>query len=475
MANFLGTIRSSAAAMAALQHSIAASQNNVNNASTPGYARQTLSLQALEFSPESGLLGGVSVKGLTSSRDEYAEFNVRSQVARLGEVEQSAANLSWVESSFDLNDSTGIAATMDRLFTSFSAWTVAPNSAAAKEGILAAAADLANGFSKTAGELQRSASEAQEQIGSTIDEINHIAGQIRAVNVARRAGAGDDAGVDAELHVALEKLAALVDFKAQRQDDGTVTILVGGEAALVVGDQVNEIRADFANTDPSPLHPDATPKAHIIDAVGNNVTSRIHSGKLRSLIDFRNETIPHYLGDTQNVGQLNRLAKAVADRINNILAAGYPAPQEPYHLFIYGSSPTSIAHSLRVNPTLAPALMDATSHPPAEVAVNGKALQLAALAHPDNAADKLDGLSYVTFIGKISSHAGRELSLAKQDLDSRKQLTAQARNLRNEIAGVSLDEEAVRLVEFQRAYQAAARVVSVLDELTQIAVNIGRA
>ncbi|MEJ7607202.1 MAG: flagellar basal body rod C-terminal domain-containing protein [Bryobacteraceae bacterium] len=53
-------------------------------------------------------------------------------------------------------------------------------------------------------------------------------------------------------------------------------------------------------------------------------------------------------------------------------------------------------------------------------------------------------------------------------------MVAQARSLRSEASGVSLDEEAVKLIEFQRAYQASARMVSILDEMTQIAVNIGR-
>jgi flagellar hook-associated protein 1 FlgK len=54
-------------------------------------------------------------------------------------------------------------------------------------------------------------------------------------------------------------------------------------------------------------------------------------------------------------------------------------------------------------------------------------------------------------------------------------MSVQAQNLREQISGVSLDEEAIRLVEYQRAYQASARMVTVLSELTEMAVNLGRA
>jgi flagellar hook-associated protein 1 FlgK len=49
----------------------------------------------------------------------------------------------------------------------------------------------------------------------------------------------------------------------------------------------------------------------------------------------------------------------------------------------------------------------------------------------------------------------------------------QLQNQRNSVSGVSLDEEAANLVQFQRAYQAAARIVNVIDTLTQTAINLG--
>jgi flagellar hook-associated protein 1 FlgK len=54
------------------------------------------------------------------------------------------------------------------------------------------------------------------------------------------------------------------------------------------------------------------------------------------------------------------------------------------------------------------------------------------------------------------------------------QMLVQARSMRDQISGVSLDEEAARLVEFQRAYQATARMISILDDLTQVTLDMLR-
>jgi len=40
------------------------------------------------------------------------------------------------------------------------------------------------------------------------------------------------------------------------------------------------------------------------------------------------------------------------------------------------------------------------------------------------------------------------------------------------VQGVSLNDEASQLMLFQRAYQAAARTVSIIDELLEVTVNI---
>jgi flagellar hook-associated protein 1 FlgK len=41
------------------------------------------------------------------------------------------------------------------------------------------------------------------------------------------------------------------------------------------------------------------------------------------------------------------------------------------------------------------------------------------------------------------------------------------------VEGVSIDEEATNLLMYQRAYQAAARVVAVVDNLTLASINLG--
>lgn len=474
MSNLLSSLRTSAMALDVLQRSVSASQNNVTNASTPGYARQRMALHAARFDPTAGLTGGVETGGLVSYRSMVAEASVRTQVASFGAAKQSSAQLAAVESALNFSDTSGIGAKLDALYSTFTAWTMAPGDTAAKENIYSAAGELAASFNRTADSLVRSADDAEVKIGETLRHIDTLAEKIRLANAQVRSGAREDAGLDAQTHAALEELATLVNVQALWQEDGSVTVLAGNEGALVVGERRYSLSVQFGSDDPTPTWPDALPIARIVDQFGNDLTQRITGGELGALVKFRNETIPQYLGTTQDQGSLNRLAQEFADRVNNILVAGYPAPQEPYHLFVYGASATSVAHLIRVNPALVPALLDATDQSGTPPVSNGKALQLADLVRSTDPADTIDGLTYTSYFSQMSADAGRMLVSAQEAANSSELLVVQARSLRAEISGVSLDEEAVALMEFERAYQATARMISVLDEMMQITLNLGR-
>jgi flagellar hook-associated protein 1 FlgK len=99
---------------------------------------------------------------------------------------------------------------------------------------------------------------------------------------------------------------------------------------------------------------------------------------------------------------------------------------------------------------------------------NGNALALAGL----ETTPTINGFSFAGFYGSVAAQVGRDTANAFDKKDIQKQLLAQARAQRSESSGVSLDEEAIRLVEYQRAYQAAAKLVSVLDQLSQVTIDM---
>jgi flagellar hook-associated protein 1 FlgK len=99
-------------------------------------------------------------------------------------------------------------------------------------------------------------------------------------------------------------------------------------------------------------------------------------------------------------------------------------------------------------------------------------LQLANLATPQNPADEVNGLSYVQYFGSIAGGFGRAVGAAQTNQSVQGDMVTQARNLRQQTSGVSLDAEAINILQFQRSYQAASKLVTVLDQLLEQTVNM---
>ena len=72
----------------------------------------------------------------------------------------------------------------------------------------------------------------------------------------------------------------------------------------------------------------------------------------------------------------------------------------------------------------------------------------------------------------MATNVGNAVDSANTNATAQAQTVSQAKSLQQQVSGVSLDEEAVRLVQIQGAYQAASKVVTVIDEMTQSLINM---
>jgi len=450
MGNLLTSLLSAAGAMTAYERSLGVVQNNVSNASTPGYVTQRQVLVAKSFQPAAGLSGGVDLGEIISSRDQFAEHAVRRQQEEYGRSAQQRADLSRLELLFDATGETGVPGALSKFFQTTSSWAVAPNDTTARQSVIDQADALAQSFRQTAAGLMGASADTDQAIKSTVANVNRLAANIRDFNeqVRTNASNANDAGLDASIHQALEDLAEYTDFTALQQADGTFTILLGGQTPLVVG--ARQYALSTAITDQ---------KVQVLDSESRDITDQVHRGRLSSLLETKNQLIPEYLGG------LNRLAASVADRVNAVLATGAD-PADPHPLFTYTSADL-VAATLAVT-AIRPA--ELASAPPTEPGGNSNVLALVGLA----SSTEIDGITFAGFFGNLGGSLGRSLDSAKERSALQEQLLAQARSLRTEVSGVSLNEEAVRMMEFQRSYQAAAKMVTVLDELTVTLLNMVR-
>jgi flagellar hook-associated protein 1 len=472
--SLLSALLTSARALNAYDQVFQVTQNNVANASTPGYARQSQMLDALPLDPQSGLAGGVEAGVVQSYRNQYAEQNVWRQNVLLGEADQNVNTLTSIESKFDITGNTGISKALNDLFQSFSAWGQSPNSTVARQTVIDRATELAGTFRQTATALQRVELDTNQQLHQTVVQVNQLVGQLQGYNKQILAGDRNDPGLDAQVYATLEQISEYVDISATQQDDGSVTVLLGGRTPLLVGSAKYSIRDVLQQpTNPAPVYGSAPPEAHILAADGTDVTAGVTTGRLGALLNVRNQVLPSYLGDSYQAGDLNTMAKQFADRVNQLLTSGnISAGQGGVPLFTYDTTnDTNVAKTLAVDTTVTADQLAAIAPGPPEVS-NGIPLALAALSSPQDAADMVNGSNFTQFFANMAARVGNALSTASSQQQVQQSALAQAQNLRQQSSGVNLDEEAMVVLQFQRAYEANSRLISVLDQLTSEIINI---
>jgi flagellar hook-associated protein 1 FlgK len=380
-------------------------------------------------------------------------------------------SLTDLQTVFDISGNSGIATSLNNMFSSFSAWAQTPNDSSAQQSVITNATNLAQTFQQTASGLSQFTQSTNQQLQQTVDSINQLAGQLQTDNVQIQNGDSNDPALDATIHSTLDQLSQYVNFTAQKQADGTYTVLADGQTPLVVGGQQFNLTFQLAQpANPPPTNPTGPPSAQILGADGSDVTSQINSGQLGALLNVRNTILPTYIGDAYQAGDINTMAQQFADSVNQQLTSGNisdgPPAQPGVALFTYDTSnPSNAAQTLAVNPAITASQLAAIQPGPPEVA-NGVALGLAQMSDPQNASQEINGESYTKFYGDMAARTGAALNTATEQQTLRQSSVAQAQNLVQQASGVNLDQEAVNLVEFQRAYDANSHFVTVLDQIT---------
>jgi flagellar hook-associated protein 1 len=469
MGTLFGALNNSLSALEAFQNAMDVAQNNVSNASTPGYASQTATFVADPLNLTGGLDGGVASGPTQSTDSRYADQAVQTQMSLLGSFTAQSTALSSIQSLFDVTGQTGVIGALNNLFQSFSAWATTPDSSSTEQNVLSQASALAQELQSAAASLSQTTGQVNQQIGSAVQQINTLAGQIANDNAALSQSSPPDPGIQANLESSLESLSQLANTTVTYAANGAATVLLGGQTPLVIGNQQYSIQANFSGAG-SGGNPNAVPDAQILDSNGTDITSQISQGTLGGLLNVRNTVLPSLQGNSQQQGALNILAQQVADRVNQILTAGTtPGGAPGTALFTYSSaSPVDVAATLALNPAITAsglAAADASGG-------NGAALQLSNLGDSTASGDEINGQTIVQYAASVATQIGQQASNAQTGQTLQTQLVSQAQAMQTQISGVNLNAEAALIMQLQQGYDAAGKVVTVISSLATTLINM---
>ncbi len=449
-----GTLTLASQALSAESGALAVTNNNITNVNTPGYSREVVNLSANALTNSDGTFqsNGVSYNGFTSVRDEVLQIGIQGKTADAGSLGAQSTSWNQIQSGFSSTTS-GIGASLSSLFSSISNLSTTPSDAGVRQAALSAAGNLVNAFHQAAATLSNAQSQANANVTGIVANVNQLTSQIASLDqqLASSQNSEEDGGSIADQRDQLTTQLAALTGVTSTTTQSTPSLSVAGGSPLVVNGTAYALQVAQGS--------DGT--THILDARGKDITVSLTGGSLGGALTMRDTSIP------QISKSLDTLATQFATAMNAAQAQGFDANgNQGTAMFSLPTNGGGAAAGLTLALSSASGLAlssDGSSGSSGNVS-NLLAVQNSALAGGQTPSDTYSSL--VENIGNASATVSSQEAATNAALS---QMTTQQASE----SGVSIDEETTNLLRFQQAYTAAAKVVSVVNDLYSTLMNMG--
>jgi len=446
-------------ALMADQDALNVTANNVANQNTPGYTREVVNFQSVDAVTLSGLSvgSGVTVTA-TSQRDRVLEQRVQQQTqveAQSGALEsalQQIQNIFGLSSTSSSASATALGTATTSFFSALTALSSDPADTATRQNVLSAANALAGAFNSSANQLAQVSSSLNQQVVGDVSQVNSLTTTIASLNaqITSISPNGDAGTLEDQRQSAIAQLSQLVGLDQISTENNGITLTTSNGAVLVSGSKSFALSTTQVGG-----------TTHILAGLdGQDLTSNLSGGDLGGVLQARDQQLPSYQSS------LDSLAFGIGTEVNQQNELGVDLNGNPgAALFTLPSTQSGAAALIQVATTDPSAIAAAA---PGEGSA-GNSNILSGLSNPNVQGGQVAAQFLASFLGQI----GSDTSAATTDNSAQQATLTQLTTQRDSLSGVSLDEEASNLTQYQRAYQAAAQVFNIANSVMASALNLG--
>ena len=459
MSSLFGALSIAVRSLYAQEGAIDTTSNNISNVDTPGYSRET---PILTESPpldlgQISMGNGVDFNGVQSIRDNILELRIDQETQQQNQLTSYVNYMNQVQSLFNETQGSGLSDSINSFFNSFQQLADDPTDTPTRQAVISAGQNLAAAFQQTGQQLTTIQQGADQQVVQTVQQINADTAQLAGLNqqISGLAANSEQAAMlEDNQYEVLNNLSQLVDVAVTHTSGGGLTVTTTNGTALVAGGQ--SLALSTATN--------ASTGFQDVFSQGSDVTPSFTGGQLAGLLEARDQSIPSIMSSLDN------LAAGVVNSVNAQSLKGYDlngAKGVDFFQPVVQPSPGSNAGAAE---NMAVAITDPSKVAASSDGTQGDNANALALANIQNEAI-VDGQTATDFYSDLVSTVGNDVSAATDEQQSVGLVLSQLQNQRSDTSGVSLDEEAANLILYQRAYEAAAEVVSAVNDLTNYVIQ----
>ena len=525
-------------AMRASQKALNVTGQNIANINTPGYTRQRLDLVSLHNGQGTeryksnyavSIGNGVLATGVSQIRDPFLDLRFRNEIASVGGAEQKAEILKDLENIFDEVSKNGIQNQMSDIGTMLQKLSDNVGNQEFDNMVKASADVLTKMLNQYANQLETIKSDQIYNLEKVdIPAVNDILKNIQSLNESIKTshvyGSGALELID-QRNMLIDELASYMDIEVKMHKESitgdpngrhieTLEIMLKGDKNISLVKDNQSARLEMVTepvdikdpTGPTKLKipygikltgatiKDATGKITVGEVADINVSvppngPPLKNGVLKSTLDMMNLKGEFDGSSIRGIGyyeeSLNLFAKQVADTFNELNNIDKANPKK-YDLFGTNDGTTEItAKNIKISDAwikgtikINPAKDGSTTGKNDNILAMIDALkskQEYKITNVDPTKEKIvfKG-TFQEYFTNVGSVLGLDIKSTDSLLDNYTTVATDIANMRDNISRVSLDEEGMNILHYQKSYNAAARLMTALDEaISTIISNMG--
>ena len=460
MANLLASINVALSALLSQSQATTVYEHNVANVNTPGYHRQYAQITAAPsvtltnsyYGTGMGQMGtGVLVTAINRYAVDFYDTRYRLENQQASKWSTENEIVSQLEASMLETSTDGLLPKIDSFFNNWQAAADDPTNTSVRRQLLDSAKELASSINTRYSQIESIRSEQDLTINQSVQEINQIADNIGNLNreISRIMSVGNSPNdlLDAR-DIALDRLSELAGATSFKQENGEVSVSINGHI-LVGGHETY------------PLHTE-------MDANNENLTKIVWndgkdmvptSGTLAGVIEARDTIF-----EDQRTG-LNNLSMMLKKQVNEIHFDGFGLDGFNQREFFTGNDAGDFAVNEALEDVSKIALSSASDEP------GNNEVGRAIFKLRTTATMNSDTMTFSQYYNDQVSKLGLTVQRAKTNARDRNLVAEALVAQRESLTGVSLNEEAANIAKAQKAYEAAARVISIIDEMLNTVIN----
>ncbi len=438
--------------MVTYQRSMDVASNNIANAGNADYRRQRAIVSTEQTQQNAGITwgSGIKIDDIERVRNSLTENQITNNNQSKSFFERSSVLLSQVENIYTEPTELGVSNMLSQFFSSWSELSANPTSSALRGNVVYSAQNLAAKVNEINEGFQIVKSSVYYEFQDKVQLVNDTLSNLQSINkqISEAKAIGQNANdLMDKRDTFVDNLSKLANITVNYESDETVSISIGGVFAVNKGSYTE---FELSSTEG---------KLAMVSKNGGK-EAKLTSGEMGALVDVFSNKMPDYQEKLDSI--INQLVESVNEIHNSGYTNGNPVEQGRDFFEEYDGKELKISDEILNDYNKIAASSDGTSG-------NGNiAIEIFELSE----ANVLNGAKIIDVYSTLISEVGSQKQNADRMSEASSMVLEQLHNQKDSYSAVSIDEEMMNVMKYQKAYEASAKLIQMADEMLDTLIRM---